>query len=76
MMESIVTTAIAAVSEGAGFYGRLANTVTAVAFTGSAVLLFIYLWYRGRLDMDEKPKWQMMESEDKNSSTDNDKGDS
>ena len=35
-----------------------------IAFVGSAFVIFLYLWKKGRLDMDEEPKIQMMTDDD------------
>ena len=35
-----------------------------IAFVGSAFLIFLYLWGKGRLDMDEGPKFQMMQEDE------------
>lgn len=53
--------------DGFGVHGSILHYTLIIAFTLSALLIFIYLWRRGRLDMDEEPKWQMMNTdEDKN----------
>lgn len=46
--------------DGAGAYGSLLSYSLTIAVVGSAFLIFIHLWYQGRLDMDEEPKLQMM----------------
>lgn len=46
--------------DGAGSYGIVLTYAITVAAVGSALLMFIHLWYQGRLDMDEEPKLQMM----------------
>lgn len=53
-----------AVIDGAGVYGSLFHYGFVIAFVGSAFLIFLYLWRRGRLDMDEEPKFQMMQEEE------------
>jgi hypothetical protein len=50
------------VIDGEGIYGTLLHYTLIWAMVGSAFLIFIYLWRRGRLDMDEGPKYQMMQS--------------
>ena len=42
-----------------------------LAFVGSALLVFIYLWRKGRLDMDEEPKFQMMKDDESLSEKEN-----
>jgi hypothetical protein len=52
-----------AVIDGGGAYGIvLQNSLTFVLMAGAA-LVFIYLWRKGRLDMDEEPKMQMFDAE-------------
>lgn len=48
-----------------GIYGSTLHYGLIIAFVGSAFLIFLYLWRKGKLDMDEEPKFQMMqENED------------
>lgn len=49
--------------DGAGVYGQYLHFAGVVFFVGTALLVFFYLWWNGRLDMDEHPKYQMMEEE-------------
>jgi hypothetical protein len=49
--------------DGAGLYGQLIHYSLVICFVGSAFLIFFYLWKKGKLDMDEEPKWQMMKEE-------------
>lgn len=49
--------------DGFGVAGTFLHYGLVIAFVGSAFLLFIYLWMKGRLDMDETPKYKMMENE-------------
>ena len=49
--------------DGFGVAGTFLHYGLVIAFVGSAFLLFIYLWTKGRLDMDEAPKYKMMECE-------------
>lgn len=46
--------------DGAGAYGGFLVYGLTIAFVGSALSMFLYLWYKGRLDMDEEAKLQMM----------------
>lgn len=46
--------------DGAGAYGSILSYGLTIAVVGSALLIFIRLWYRGLLDMDEEPKFHMM----------------
>jgi uncharacterized membrane protein len=50
--------------DGGGIYGEVFHYSMLAAFFGSAVLVFLYLWSKGRLDMDEEPKMQMLEEDD------------
>jgi hypothetical protein len=47
-----------------GVYGTLFHYSLVIAIVGSAFLIFMHLWRKGRLDMDEQPKFQMMEEEE------------
>lgn len=47
-----------------GVYGTALHYSLIFAFMGSAMLIFAYLWRKGRLDMDEEPKMQMMLDEE------------
>lgn len=50
-----------AVIDGLGIYGKFLHYGIVIALVGSAFLIFIYLWRKKRLDMDESPKFQMMQ---------------
>jgi hypothetical protein len=52
--------------DDSGLYGSLLHYGFIIALVGSAFLLFLYFWQKGRLDMDEEPKWQMMNEGDRN----------
>lgn len=47
--------------DGFGYTGAVLHFALNAALFGSAVLLMIFLWRRGRLDFDESPKIKMME---------------
>ncbi len=51
---------LAQILDGCGIYGNVFYWSSAIAFCGSAVLVFLYFWRKGRLDMDEEPAKQMM----------------
>lgn len=53
-----------AVLDGGGVYGHFYASSFLVALLGSAVLIFIYLWRKDRLDMDEDPKFQMLKDDE------------
>ncbi len=46
-----------------GDCGSLVHYGFVIAFVGSAFLIFLYLWRKGKLDMDEEPKIRMMQDE-------------
>lgn len=50
--------------DGTGLYGTLIHFAFSAAFFGSAVLIFLYLWKKGRLDMDEEPAARMVNDDD------------
>lgn len=54
----------AAFVDGGGIYGSVLHYSLTVAMVGSAFLLFLYCWRKGRLDMDEEPALEMMRNED------------
>lgn len=47
-----------------GITGMALSYAVIFCLSGSAFLLFFYLWYKGRLDMDEEPKHEMMGGDD------------
>lgn len=49
--------------DGYGVYGNYLHYGLVIFFGGSAFIIFLYLYKRGKLDMDEEPKYQMMEDE-------------
>ena len=48
----------------AGIYGTAFHYAMIFIFMGSAMMIFVYLWSKNRLDMDEDPKIQMMRDEE------------
>lgn len=48
----------------AGVCGSFVHYAFIIAFVGSAFLIFLYLWRKGKLDMDESPKIQMFKEDD------------
>ena len=54
----------AKVLDGGGVYGHFFHYSFLTALMGSAFLLFLYIWKKGRLDMDEEPKYQMFEDDE------------
>ena len=52
--------------DGFGIHGMALHYATIFLFVGTAALAFAYFWQKGRLDMDETPKFQMLNEEDEN----------
>lgn len=50
-------------TDSTGIYGAMFHYALVFFLVGSAFLVFFYLWRKGRLDMDESPKFQMMQEE-------------
>lgn len=50
--------------DGCGVYGSILHYTLFFFLMGSALIAFLYFWKKGRLDMDESPKMQMMHEED------------
>jgi uncharacterized membrane protein len=50
-----------AIIDGAGIYGSIFHYAMVIAFVGTALLIFLYLWKINRLDMGEEAKYQMMD---------------
>jgi hypothetical protein len=50
--------------DGIGFLGNLFEHAMIAALGGSAVLVFLYLWLKGRLDMDQSPAKDMVERDE------------
>jgi hypothetical protein len=50
--------------DGIGIYGTVMHYAFLFAMLGSTLLIFIYLWRKGQLNMDEDPKDQMMKGDD------------
>ena len=55
---------LCAVIDSMGVYGSIFHYAFVIAFVAGAFLIFIYLWRKRRLDMDEDPKFQMMQDEE------------
>lgn len=52
------------VIDGFGIYGTVLHYALVLLFVGSAFIIFFYLWKKGRLDMDEEAKFEMMKSDE------------
>lgn len=50
--------------DGFGVHGSLVHYTLTILFVAMAFVLFLYFWNKGRLDMDEEPKWQMMKTDE------------
>lgn len=55
---------ICAIIDGIGVYGNFLHYGIVIALVGSAFLIFLYLWKKKRLDLDEGPKFQMMQEDE------------
>lgn len=55
---------VLAVLDAMGVFGSVFHYSLVIAFVGSAFLIFLYLWRKKLLDMDEEPKFQMMREEE------------
>lgn len=51
--------------DGAGFLGSVAIFAIMLAFFGTALITFLYFWWKGRLDMDDEPARRMLDDNDK-----------
>lgn len=56
------------IRDGAGIIGSLWHYSMLIALVGSTFLVFVYLWRKGSLDMDEEAKFQMMKPEEEENS--------
>ncbi len=50
--------------DGGGIYGAYFHYGLTILMVGGAIIIFLYLWYKGRLDLDEDPKIQMLKAGD------------
>jgi hypothetical protein len=57
-----------------GVYGSLLHYVLVILFVGTAFLVFVYLWWNGKLGMDEGPKYRMMQDDEIKPEEKNDAG--
>lgn len=44
-----------------GIYGSLISYMMTIVFVVSALMIFLYLWSKGKLGIDEEAKDQMMQ---------------
>lgn len=54
----------ARIFDSIGIYGNVLHHAIVVFLVGSAFILFLYFWSKGRLDMDEEPAQRMMKMSD------------
>ena len=47
-------------SDPSGVYGSIMSYALTIFFAAGAFMIFVYLWMKGRLDLDEDAKEQMM----------------
>jgi hypothetical protein len=50
--------------DGVGAYGTYMGYAFRLFFGGSALIFFLYLWKKGKLNMDEDPKLMMLSHQD------------
>ncbi len=50
--------------DATGFYGGVFHYAHVFFFVGTAMMIFLYLWWNGKLDMNENPARQMMHDEE------------
>jgi len=65
-----VLAAMGSERDTSGICGGIFHYSLILAFMGSALLSFVYFWSKGRLDMDEAPKIQMMTDDEHGSGHD------
>jgi hypothetical protein len=51
--------------DSAGVYGAYLHYGLTILMVGSAFIIFLYLWHKDRLNMDEEPKMQMMDDKER-----------
>jgi len=49
--------------DGFGVQGMIFHFAIVFSLVGSAFLVFLYLWWNRKLDMDEEPKFNIFEGE-------------
>lgn len=59
-MEYLLSIGLSDKTDISGVYGAIFHYSLVIAIVASTFLIFLYLWSKGRLDMDEEPKLQMM----------------
>lgn len=66
----MISTGLVSGYDSSGIYGGIYSYAIIFSIVGSSLLAFLYLWAKGRLDMDEEPKMQMMQEEQEKSNDD------
>lgn len=61
---NILAISLTSERDSSGVYGGILHYSLVFAIVGSSLLAFLYFWSKGRLDMDESPKIQMMRDEE------------
>ena len=51
-------------TDASGVFGGILHYSLVFFLVGGALLAFLYFWRKGRLDMDEEPKYDMMKEDD------------
>ena len=51
--------------DSSGVYGGIFHYSLIIALVAGAFFAFLYFWSKGRLDLDEEPKWQMLNQDEK-----------
>ena len=62
MMENVL---LGTALDATGFSGAIFTSSLFLALFGSTLLVFIHLWRKGRLDMDEEAKYQLFDENEK-----------
>jgi hypothetical protein len=69
MINFILGFGLAGEKDASGVYGIIMHYSLVLTLVASAFLAFLYFWRKGRLDMDEEPKIQMMQDENEGGQT-------
>ena len=67
-LNEVIASTFSAERDSSGVLGGILHYALVFALVGAALLAFLYFWRKGRLDMDEEPKFQMMRDEEKGES--------
>ncbi len=61
---SAIASVIGMVLDPEGVCGCLLHYALIFMLVGGAIITFFYLWHKGKLDMDEAPKFQMLQDKE------------